>query len=84
MKIEDIKVGKKYHDALTGNTLLGIGMRKLFTEDEYREKHLVVIDSDDPDCIGKMIQEGEDAAEGYWDYIDEYDETGNIRILICK
>lgn len=84
MKIEDIIVGKKYHDSLTGNILLGIGMRKLFTSDEYVSKHLVIIESDDSMAVGKMIQEGENAADGYWNHVEEYDETQINRVFFLK
>lgn len=85
MTINDIKVGAKYHDQMTGNILLGIGMRKLFTDGpnrEYTEKHLAIIESEDPACIGLMIQEGENAMKYTWDFIEEYDPENMSRIYI--
>lgn len=72
MNINEIEVGKRYRfigDLDHKNILLGIGMRKLFTTDDYVQKHLVYIENDNPYMIGKMIQEGENAAEGVWNSI---------------
>ena len=76
MKVEDIEVGKTYRfigDLNHDNIMLGIGMRKLWTTNEFTEKHLVFIKSDDPTMIGRMVQEGENANEGLWDNIVELD-----------
>jgi hypothetical protein len=69
MKIEDIKVGKKYYYC-KGNKktiLLGVGMRTLFTNDEFTQKHLVIIETQNSDSIGQMIQEGDNCENGFWD-----------------
>lgn len=72
MNINEIEVGKRYRfigDLDHKNILLGIGMRKLFTTDDYVQKHLVYIENNNPYMIGKIIQEGDNAAEGVWDSI---------------
>ena len=76
MKISDIIVGKKYRYVYDSNktyVMLGIGMRKIGTDNEYTEKHLVIVDSIDKEAIGKMIQEGENASDSLWDTIVEED-----------
>ena len=76
MKVEDIEVGKTYRfigDLNHDNIMLGIGMRKLYTTNEFTEKHLVYIKNDDLTLIGRMIQEGDNAGENVWDRIVEED-----------
>lgn len=76
MQVSDIVVGKKYRDIRDINKeqiFLGIGMRKLYTENEFTEKHLVIIKSENDMHNGRMVQEGENVVEGYWDYIVEAD-----------
>ena len=74
MNISEIVVGKRYR-LIYGNEqiFLGIGMRKLNTSNEYTEKHLVIIESNDKDSIGKMVQEGVNASDNFWDSIVEED-----------
>jgi hypothetical protein len=82
MDISEIEVGKRYRfigDIDSKNILLGIGMRKLYTTDEYVSKHLVFIENSNPDMIGKMFQEGDNADDGIWDRIVA--EDSNIYIL---
>ncbi len=74
MNINDIQVGKKYITKyLRNSVLLGIGMRELYTgegfgtDEIFKEKHLVVIESFDKNDIGFMLQEGEDARDGLWE-----------------
>lgn len=80
MTTSDIIVGKEYRfiEDFNHNTImLGIGMRKLYTginnEIEFTEKHLVIIKDSDPFMVGRMIQEGENVYEGFWDRIVEKD-----------
>ena len=74
MNISEIVVGKRYRLIYSNEQIfLGIGMRKLNTSDEYTEKHLVVIESNDKDFIGKMVQEGVNASNNFWDSIVEED-----------
>lgn len=73
---EQIVVGKKYVNALMmGHVWLGVGRRRLFTHDEIipESKTLVLIKSDNPQYIGRMIHHGEDALEGLWDHFQEQD-----------
>lgn len=84
MNTNDIVVGKKYHNQLTNNIYLGIGMRKLYTENEFVHKHLVTIESDDPDAIGLMVQEGDNAQPEFWDFFEEYDPENASKIFFCK
>jgi hypothetical protein len=76
MEVSEIVVGKRYryiYDMDHKRIMLGIGMRKLKTENEFIEKHLVLIESPDKEFIGRMIQEGDNATPGYWDTIVEED-----------
>ncbi len=57
----DIEVGATYTHPDLGVDLLGVGMRKLWTIDEFEFKHLARKDS------GLLIQEGENAREGLWE-----------------
>jgi hypothetical protein len=87
MKVEEIEVGKKYRfidDLNHDNIMLGIGMRKLYTNNEFTEKHLVYIKNNDPTLIGRMIQEGDNAGENVWDRIVEEDSGTYIRKMICQ
>lgn len=69
MKIQDIEVGKRYrHLHQDGDVFLGVGRRKLFTDDEFVEKHLVLIEAKDNMGIGLIAQEGKDARPNYWDF----------------
>ena len=74
MKISEIVIGKRYRLIYgNGQIYLGIGMRKLHTSDGYTEKHLVIIESNDKEMIGRMVQEGDNASDGFWDNIIEED-----------
>ncbi len=87
MKVEDIIVSKRYtHSYYPGCIWLGIGKRKLFTEDEWEEKHLVLIKTpDDSQCvIGAIVKEGDDAAEGHWDYFQDADSDSQLFIVQTK
>lgn len=69
MKEEDIVVGKRYKHPSLGKftTCLGIGVRRLYTINEFVTKDLVIIDSDDFNDVGLVIQKGEDSIPGFWD-----------------
>jgi hypothetical protein len=76
MLISEIVVGKRYRfisDFEHTRIMLGVGMRKLWTDNEFTEKHLVFIKSNESTDIGKMMQEGENVHEGIWDKIVEED-----------
>lgn len=76
METNEIKVGTRYRfieDIEHANIMLGIGMRKLFTDDEYVSKHLVFIKNRDSGMVGRMIQEGDNVHDGFWDGIVEED-----------
>lgn len=78
MKPEDIIVGKRYvHAETIGDVWLGVGRRKLFTDNEIipETKTLVLIESNDPQYIGRMAQQGEDVREGWWEMIQEESEN---------
>lgn len=83
MKVEDIIVGQRYYNSYCpGDIWLGIGMRKLFTENEFVEKHLVLIESiSGPQYIGRMMQEGENAREGTWDMFAPADSEDRFYIV---
>lgn len=68
MKPEEIVVGQRYtHPYYFGNVWLGCGTRKLFTENEYVERHLVLITSSAANQIGRVFQPPENAMEGAWE-----------------
>lgn len=67
-KPEDVQVGTIYnHPEYMGYRFMGVGMRKLFTIDEFVKKHLMVYESPDGKGIGMLMQEGEDARQGMWE-----------------
>lgn len=74
MTNEEIEVGTLYKHNSRANrnvTFLGIGVRKLWTTNEYISKHLVIIKTPDYKHIGLIVQEGENALEDYWDGFSE-------------
>jgi len=81
MKVSEIVVGERYRHIsdFDGNTIfIGIGMRKLFTTNEYSEKHLVIIKDDNSDNLYKMVQEGENSTEDFWNGIVKEDSRSFI------
>lgn len=73
MKPEDIIVGEKY--LFEDQICLGVGMRRIFScPREFESKHLVIIESENPESVGLMIQEGENADEGTWENIIHLNE----------
>lgn len=64
---DSIKVGQIYtHPEMMGHRFLGVGMRKLFTSDEFVKKHLIILESPDGKGKGMIMQEGENAQESVW------------------
>ena len=86
MTISDIIIGKRYVHSHCGPgcVWLGIGLRKLYTEDTALSKHLVCIVNTDADKVGWMVQEGENAAPGWWDGFQDADGDALFLILSVR
>jgi hypothetical protein len=90
MTPSDLIVGKYYNRPDRPQRIyLAIGKRKMWTgclnnNGEMDEKHLVIVNAEDPKDIGLMVKEGDDTYEGFWDefkILNEKLPTPNI--LTC-
>jgi hypothetical protein len=66
-KPEEIQVGVFYnHPTRFGYKFLGVGMRQLYTADQFCDKHLIIFKSPNAKEVGLMVQEGENAMPEVW------------------
>lgn len=82
MKPKDIIVGQRYTNSFFSphDVWLGCGRRKLYTDDVFTSKFLVLVESDAPENIGKIFQSPRNAHNGFWEAFQKEDAESSMWI----